>query len=147
MVAGALLLCTACEGRAEQPLRLSVTVRKLDGFFSTYSVPAEGTTWTFDLAELTAEKKFGKIEFMHPTREKDRGWYFPYSGGFRVVHREKDSKGWKAVRLVNEWDGDRATISLQRLDRGNETEWRGFLIYERADKEILGALSFGKSKS
>src|ERR1051326_1246557 len=130
---------------AEDSLRLPVRVKKLDGWFSTYSVPTEDTTWTFDLQALTTPSKFGKIDFVHPTKDKDRAWYFPYENVFRVTQLQKKDSQVESVRLVNEANHLRTTITLKRYGGGED--WRGFFVFEELDGVILGLFSFEKQKS
>jgi hypothetical protein len=136
-------LAARAEAPRIEPLRLEVAIHTIDGWFNTYSVPGKGS-WTFDMSPLLAEKEHGKIEF---TRSgEDRTWYFPYHGKFRVEKQATDADGWNMLRLVNESHGHRTTISLSRHGPKEQSEWRGFFVFEQSDGPILGMFSFKNVK-
>src|SRR5687767_4431011 len=70
---------------------MTFRVQKLDGFFNTFSVPAEDSVWTLDFDALTRQQEHGKIVFRH--KDKHKSWYYPYQGRFRIAHSETDKAG------------------------------------------------------
>jgi hypothetical protein len=136
-----LIVALASVAKAERALPATFKVTKLAGWFDTFSTPSEESMWALDLEELTRAKDHGRLEFKHD--DENRSWYIPYRGAFRVVREQKDDRGLRSLRLVNEHDRFRTTITLRRIDIDKQpTAWRGFFVFEEIDGEILGQFAF-----
>lgn len=140
-----LTMLFASFARGGENIQREFTVTKLDGWFSTYSIPAADTKMQFDLTALTKPQKDGKIDFKHA--DADRQWYFPYEGSWRLVADKTTESSphipaMRAVRLMNESRTHRTTMTLHFFIEKDKTTCRGFFVFEEIDGPVLGIFSF-----